>query len=411
MPTVTVNVETPVSRSARARQLESMFDVPPSQQQRRSWAMDVPLDARPWHVGLVVGPSRAGKTKCATSLWPTEIAYAPTWGAASVVDDFGAASNIQEIADVCMAVGFNTVPAWLRPYAVLSNGEKFRVELARRLLEGGPLLVCDEFTSVVDRQVAQIGAHAVQKFVRKHDRRFVAVTCHEDVEPWLNPDWVLEPATGAFRWRALQPRPPLDVVIGGVPYAAWRVFAPFHYLTAHLHRAARCFALSVNGRLAAFAGMMHRPASHAGQRPIMGCSRLVTLPDFQGLGLAFVLIDHVAAMFRAIGVRVRTYPAHPALMRAFDRSPVWKLVQRPGAQQVHSTQELQRRSSLNLTTSWMRSAGSRPNAVFEYVGPASPSRVARDVLAYWPDAAWRKGASFAKMMTGADAGDARPSTE
>ena len=90
-----------------------------------------------------------------------------------------------------MAVGFNTIPAWLRPYGVLSNGEKFRVDLARRLLEGGDLIAVDEFTSVVDRQVAKIGSHAVQKWARGKGRQFVAATCHYDLEDWLQPDWVL----------------------------------------------------------------------------------------------------------------------------------------------------------------------------------------------------------------------------
>jgi hypothetical protein len=75
---------------------------------------------------------------------------------------------MDEIASTCQAVGFNTIPAWLRPYDVLSTGERFRVELARRMIEAPtdrPLLV-DEFSSVVDRQVAKIGAHAVQKWVR-----------------------------------------------------------------------------------------------------------------------------------------------------------------------------------------------------------------------------------------------------
>jgi ABC-type ATPase with predicted acetyltransferase domain len=78
----------------------------------------------------------------------------------------------------------------MKPQAVLSNGERFRVDLARRLLELPDPIVVDEFTSVVDRQVAKIGAHAVQKFVRKHNRRFVAATCHYDVVEWLQPDWI-----------------------------------------------------------------------------------------------------------------------------------------------------------------------------------------------------------------------------
>jgi hypothetical protein len=42
------------------------------------------------------------------------------------------------------SVGFNTIPAWMRPFAVPSNGEKFRVEMARRLIEAGDLVTMDE---------------------------------------------------------------------------------------------------------------------------------------------------------------------------------------------------------------------------------------------------------------------------
>ena len=74
-----------------------------------------------------------------------------------MIDDFSKALSIEQITQACSGVGFNTIPSWMKPYAVLSTGEKFRVELARHLVEGGELIVVDEFTSVVDRQVAQIG--------------------------------------------------------------------------------------------------------------------------------------------------------------------------------------------------------------------------------------------------------------
>ena len=135
-----------------------------------------------------------------------------------MIDDFSPALSVDAISQACMAVGFNTIPAWLRPYGVLSNGEKFRVDLARRLLEGGDLIAVDEFTSVVDRQVAKIGSHAVQKWARGKGRQFVAATCHYDLEDWLQPDWVLEPATMTFRWRSVQRRPELACTIARVPY-------------------------------------------------------------------------------------------------------------------------------------------------------------------------------------------------
>src|SRR5215471_1029840 len=243
---VDVAVSTPISRSMRARQLEAMFDVPGGDIQMRMWAGDVPLDERDWNVGLIVGPSGAGKTTIARQMFGDELV--PEWHEPSVIDDFDESISMQEIANACQAVGFNTIPAWLRPFEVLSTGERFRVDLARRMLESAPdePLVVDEFSSVVDRQVAKIGAHAVQKWVRRADRQFVAATCHFDVIDWLRPDWVLEPSTMTFRWESLRPRPPIAITIERVPYAAWQMFAPFHYLTASLHRAARCFVLFVD---------------------------------------------------------------------------------------------------------------------------------------------------------------------
>ena len=165
-----VAVESPLSDSIRAAQVSSMFDVPPSAKAHLEWEGDAPLDDRPWHVGLIVGPSGAGKSTLLRSMFGKPKEYA--WKAASVIDDFPEAYSVKVIAEICQAVGFNTIPAWLRPYKVLSNGERFRVDLARRLLtDPSDVIVCDEFTSVVDRQVAQIGAHAVQKFIRRHDRQ------------------------------------------------------------------------------------------------------------------------------------------------------------------------------------------------------------------------------------------------
>ncbi len=330
-----------------------MFDVPPQETSRIEWTVDVPGLEEDWRVGLIVGPSGSGKSSVMRHVYGEMPRL--DWSAPSVVDDFPRGMSVQQITDACSAVGFNTIPAWLRPFRVLSNGEQFRVDLARRLVELPDPIVVDEFTSVVDRQVAQIGAHAVQKYVRKHGRKFVAVTCHYDIVDWLQPDWVLDMATASFTRRLLQRRPPVDVAIGRVPYAAWRCFAPFHYLTADLHRSARCFGLWANGRLAAFAGVLHRP--HATSHGIWGVSRLVTLPDWQGLGLAFALVDRLGAAYGALGLRLRTYPAHPTLVRSFDRSPLWSLERKPG-----------RFSSPAGATTTMERLGGRPCAVFQYRG-------------------------------------------
>ena len=362
MQSVNVVVETAVSNSVRAQQVSAMFDVPAQEKCRIEWNLRLGMDERPWSVGLVVGPSGSGKSTLLKHLWGDPKAL--TWSAASVIDDFAKTLSIADISEACGAVGFNTIPAWLRPHQVLSNGEKFRVEMARTLLETSGLAVVDEFTSLVDRQVAKVASHAVQKFVRKSKRQFVAVTCHYDVEDWLQPDWVVDMTDRSFRWRSVQRRPGVECEISRKPYDSWRVFAPFHYLTGDLNKSARCFVLSVGGRPAAFAGMIHFP--HPKVRDIIQCSRLVTFPDWQGLGLAFALIDRVAAAYKVIGKRARTYPAHPSFVRSFAKSEQWRMVKTPGI-----GGRTQRSSGTSTLIGKSHNYGERPSAVFEYVGNAA----------------------------------------
>lgn len=372
MRSIDLVVETKLDRTPRVKQLSGMFDVPAREKLTHHWKGEIAIDEKSWNIGLIVGPSGAGKSSVARQIFGDVRSFA--WRCGSVIDDFDQGRTIQEIADICSAVGFNTIPSWMKPYGVLSTGEKFRVELARHLLEDQDPIVMDEFTSVVDRQVAKIGSHAVQKYVRKRQRQFVAITCHYDVIEWLQPDWMLEPATMTFQWRSVQRRPTFNAEIARVDYSAWKLFAPFHYLTAELHRAATCFVLFVEGVPASFGAVLHRP--HPKVRNIRGLSRLVTLPDYQGLGLALILSDALGAAYKALGYRYHTYPAHPALVRAFDRSPRYAIRKRPGvfspALGKSSTllSNSQRNKLREQGKTW--NMGTRPCAVFEYCGEAMP---------------------------------------
>lgn len=366
MPVIDFVVESQIDRTVRVRQLEAMFDVPAADRARIEFKGELPIENQEWNVGLIVGPSGCGKSSILSRLFakPAEL----TWTSKSVVDDFDPTHSMQDISEICQSVGFNTIPAWMRPYAVLSNGERFRVELARRLMTGDPIIAMDEFTSVVDRQVAQIGAHAVQKYVRKAGKKFVAASCHYDILDWLQPDWVLEPATMHFARRSLQRRPPIDVEIRRVTYEYWKLFSPFHYLTAELNHSAVCFVLFANGQPAAFAGVLHRP--HAKAKNIKGLSRLVTLPDWQGLGLALILAEKLGAAYHATGSRFRTYPAHPALIRAFGKWPSWGLTKRGGDFSARK----------GLTSTAVGTFGGRPCATFEYIGEPMELGEAKRVL-------------------------------
>lgn len=371
MSRIDLIVSSPIPATSRARQLEGMFDVPRGEVTSREWHGEIDLEAKSWNVGLIVGPSGAGKSLCAHQLFG-DFDLSIAWGKSSIIDDFPQEMSIRDIIDACQSVGFNTIPAWMRPYHVLSNGERFRVELARRLLSSSDPIVIDEFTSVVDRQVAKIASHAVQKLVRRKGRRFVAVSCHYDVIDWLQPDWVLEPATMDLRWRLLQPRPQLAGEIRRVLWQTWRLFAPYHYMNADLHRGARCFGLFVEGKIAAFAGLLFRPISNVKNNPspIYGISRVVTLPDYQGLGLAFLLMNQLGAAHKTFGHRVNMYPAHPTFIRSFLKSKEWIMIGRP---KITATTKPARRRQIGTF-------GGKRNAIFEYVGPVMDRNVAQKLL-------------------------------
>jgi len=354
---VYVKNQVETSQSARVRQLEGMFDCPTPKIQTKQWSINAPIEERPWNVGLIVGPSGSGKSTVARQMFGDAVDRRVEWNAKATIDDFDPSLSIEQIADVCRAVGFNTIPAWMRPFEVLSTGEKFRVELARRILEHQSPIVVDEFTSVVDRQVAQIASHAIAKYARKRNIQFVAVSCHSDIIDWLQPDWIIEPSIESFSWRSVLRRPTLDVEIIKTHYSEWRRFAPFHYLTAELAKAARCFVGLINGEPAVFCGVLYR--MHPKSKGIYGLSRLVTLPDYQGLGAAMAVTDKLASCYKALGARFRTYPAHPSLIRSFDHSRVWSMERNPGGYNILGPTSILAHDGIQT---------GRPCAVFEYRG-------------------------------------------
>src|SRR5690606_40329212 len=106
-------------------QIEGLFDVPPTERAALKWEADLPIEERPWNVGLIVGPSGSGKSTVARKLWPEQISRVYEWDAKrSLLDSFPAEMGIKEIAELLSSVGFSTPPAWVRPFGVLSNGEQ-----------------------------------------------------------------------------------------------------------------------------------------------------------------------------------------------------------------------------------------------------------------------------------------------
>ncbi len=364
----TITVTSSVRATPRVAQVAGLFDLPVDAGRSLHWDVDLPLGERPWSIGLITGPSGCGKTTIARALWPEQTTRKQEWDAeCALLDGFPETLPVKQIVALLSGVGFSSPPAWLRPFHVLSTGQQFRVSLARLLAEAvanpvaGRAVVCDEYSSVVDRTVAQIGSAAVARTVRAHGLAFVAVTCHDDVEEWLQPDWVYRPAEGRFTWRCLRRRPALPLRIVRCQASAWPLFAPHHYLNTDLARSAVCFLATWEGRPVAFSAWMNFVGAGP---PTRREHRTVTLPDFQGVGIGNALSATVAAMYCGLGLRAVSTTTHPAMTHARRRSPLWRMRRAPSLAAPEQGLKKVCHATRRLT------------AGFEYVGPALPRRLA-----------------------------------
>lgn len=325
---VLIRVSTPVVKTPRVQQTAALYDVPLAERSELSWNVNLPIDQEPWQIGAIIGPSGSGKTTIAKHMFGDKLITGFDWPTdKSVLDAFPTEMGVKDIVGLFSSVGFGSVPAWIRPFQVLSNGEQFRVSMARALAEHADLVVIDEFTSVVDRQVAQVASHAVGKTIRRDPkRRLVVVSCHFDILEWLQPDWVYQPAGDQFDWHRLWQSPQLEFSIHKCDRSAWPIFARHHYLSHSIVSHAQCLIMLYHGpdgpRPVAFESYIHVP--HPYTKNIKRGHRLVVLPDWQGIGLGNIFSEWCGQMLYEQGFRFHTVVSHPAARAAKNRSLRWK---------------------------------------------------------------------------------------
>lgn len=179
-----------------SRVVRGMFDISEdSITETFNCEIDIDFD---WNIGIIVGNSGTGKSTIAKDIFKSEYFIDQNYSNEPIIDSITKSRNVQEIIKILSLVGFASPKSWLKPYGVLSNGEKMRVDVARAILSDGDIIVFDEFTSVVDRTVAQISSLSIQKSIRRDKRKFVAISCHYDIIEYLQPDWILDTTSMRF---------------------------------------------------------------------------------------------------------------------------------------------------------------------------------------------------------------------
>lgn len=318
--------------SYRAARVKSLFNA----ESGCNFDLDAHLDieSSDWKIGIVVGPSGSGKTSIGRLIFGDPAPFwSPEWPAsAPIIDAIAPDGSFDEVTAALGSVGLGTVPTWLRPYSVLSNGEKFRADLARLVVEAPAAAVVDEFTSVVDRQIARFGALAFSKaWKRTNGKRVVLLTPHYDVIEWVEPDWVFDTAKRSFARGSLR-RPPFDLEIWKTDGSYWPLFEPHHYLKLPRMVGAAYYVGTVDGELVAHLAVS---TMNKGKGCEARACRLVVMPEWQGAGVGLRFLNAVCERqaqgldgARLPGRKATTifHTSHPQLAAALRRDQRWRQV-------------------------------------------------------------------------------------
>ena len=272
-------------------------------------------------IGLIVGPSGSGKSSLLKRFGSeSPVDWSPY---RAICSHFDSAEDAQRRLS---AVGLNSIPTWMRPYHVLSTGEKFRADLARRLAHGA---VIDEFTSVIDRNVAKACSHALRRYCDNEGLTgLVLASCHYDIIAWLQPDWVFDTGTGRLTGRGAERRPTIKLEVVPCSNKAWGMFSRHHYLSHSLNPAARCWLVLWNEIPIGFASALAFPNGNI--KNAWREHRTVVLPDYQGLGFGVRISDAIGQMFVDQGCRYFSKTSHPRMGGYRNASPHWRPTSKNG---------------------------------------------------------------------------------
>jgi len=357
MQAVDVNIERTFDQplSVRSRQVASMFDLE-KHHLKEKWKFNVSLPEH-WKIGAIIGPSGSGKSTVLKNAFGEESLGFDWPEQGTVIDGFPESIPIKDVIKALSSVGFSSAPNWIRPFQVLSNGEKFRASLARCIVESNDFLIIDEYTSVVDRTVAKVASEAFGKAIRNSTKRVVVASCHDDFLDWLRPDWVITMPNGSMTTEALR-RESIKLEVKRETVKAWDLFAKHHYLKSDISKSAACYVAYIDQRPVAFTSVISFP--HI--KPAWKLHRTVCLPDYQGIGIGSKLSQFIASVY-ACSKRVLATNSSPSLMTMRAKSKDWRCYKISGF-----TSKPSKKSVIGQQHE-KTCARTRYTAGFEYVGP------------------------------------------
>ena len=303
------------------------FDIQNSEESKITIEANLNSIPKDFNIGVVYGGSGSGKTSILKHYFKKPIDESYFDNDKALISNFDWLDP-DGATQLLSSMGLSSIPTWLRPYRVLSNGEQYRANLAYIVGKAtqNEVILIDEYTSVVDRDVAKAMSNALQKYIRRSNKKIVLASCHFDIMEWLQPDWIYSPQKGRLEIATrLRQRPKIRLQIFRCRYETWNLFKQHHYLTEDLNKASKNFIILYNDKPVCFVAILPMPSGTI--KNAYRISRIVVLPDFQGLGIGIKILNIFGSMYKADNKSLYIKTGNPSLFSGMSRNiNNWKLI-------------------------------------------------------------------------------------
>lgn len=95
-------------------------------------------------------------------------------------------------------------------------------------------------------------------------------------------------------------------------------------MNTNIANACVCYGLYDNDNIVGFCGVLHQP--HSKNTKLKRVSRLVILPDYQGIGLGTKFLNVIAEHYKQMGYDFRIVTSAKNMIHALNNSDKWKMI-------------------------------------------------------------------------------------
>ena len=120
-----------------------------------------------------------------------------------------------------------------------------------------------------------------------------------------------------------KPRTKKEFTIRECNVSEWQKFRKYHYLNTEIHKSAKCYGLYDKETIIGFIGILHFPCVN---KKIKSVSRLVILPDYQGIGLGTKFLNIISDFYINNGYDFKIQTSAKNLINSLKNNEKWCLV-------------------------------------------------------------------------------------